>query len=82
MAIYTPEDEKFILEQGLKSEFWQLVTSKWSVFRETAMKSMLSPNYGNRDFLAGKIKGMDDLLNYPQKHIETLESKLDKQKEN
>ena len=80
MEQYTPEDEKFILEQGLNSPFWQIISTKWEYFRKIAMNSLLSPEYGHRDFLAGKIKGMDDLLNYPSRHIETLKAKIENSK--
>jgi len=79
--IFTPEDEKFILEQGINSPFWQLISTKWEYFRKIAMNSLLSPDYGNRDFLAGKVKGMDDLLGYPAKHIETLKHKIESSKQ-
>ena len=81
MDLLTPEDEKLILEQGLKSPFWLLISTKWEYFRKIALNSLLSPDYGNRDFLAGKVKGMDDLLGYPLKHIETLKAKIEKNKE-
>lgn len=77
MESYTPEDEKLILEQGINSPFWKLISSRWDYFRKIALNSLLSPDYGNRDFLAGKVKGMDDLLGYPAKHIETLRAKIE-----
>lgn len=72
----TPEDELLILQQGLQSPFWALISTKWDYFRTVAMKSLLSPDYDKRDFLAGKVAGMDALLGYPEKHIATLESKI------
>jgi hypothetical protein len=74
----TPEDELLILEQGIKSSFWLLINQKWDNFIDQATASLLSPTYTNRDFLAGKIRGMKDLLNYPEKHIETLQRQIQK----
>lgn len=79
MKQFTPDDEIFILEQGIKSDFWILLTQKWSGFRQIALNSLLAPDYAKRDFLAGKVKGMDDILGYPEKHIKTLKEKLVKQ---
>ena len=80
MELYTPEDEKFILEQGLNSPFWQLISSRWDYFRKIALNTTLSPECNSRDFFAGKVKGMEDLLNYPEKHIQTLNIKIEKAK--
>ncbi len=80
MDNYTLEDELLILEQGIKSEFWKLIQLKWGNFIVQANNSLLSPNYTNRDFLAGKIRGMTDLLNYPNKHIDTVKRQLDSKK--
>jgi len=79
--IFEPNDEKLILEKGLESQFWLLISSKWQYFRKVALNALLSPNDGNRDFLAGKVKGMDDLLGYPEKHIETLKLKIEKSRQ-
>lgn len=75
------EDELLILQQGIETPFWKLITAKWGNFMEQANGSLLSPTYTNRDFLAGKLRGMKDLLNYPATHIETLKRQLIKKQE-
>lgn len=68
----TKEDELLMLRQGLDTQFWKLVSGKWSKFLDEAMIQLLNPKYDNRDFLAGKVRGMRDLLSYPERRINTL----------
>jgi hypothetical protein len=71
----TKEDEILILQEGMKSPFWQLMTNKWGWFLDQAMHSLLDPKYDHRDFLAGKVRGMRDFLSYPERRIQNLQTK-------
>ena len=75
------EEELFILEQGIKQPFWQLLEHKWSNFLIQTKKELLTSNCPNRDFVAGKLLGMTNLCNYPLKHIETCKKQLEGKKE-
>jgi hypothetical protein len=77
----TKDDELLILRQGIDSQFWKLVSSKWGKFLDDAMISLLNPKYDNRDFLAGKVRGMRDLLSYPERRINTIQGLQKKEKE-
>jgi len=70
----TKEEEILILQQGMKSEFWLLFSAKWGKFQELAMASLLDPKYDNREFLAGKVRGMRDILSWPERRIKNLEA--------
>lgn len=70
----TKEEEIYIIQEGMKSEFWRLYTAKWAGFQELAMRSLLDPKYETRDFLAGKIRGMRDMISWPERRIKNLEN--------
>ena len=72
MSDIPKEDELYLLRQGVDSPFWKHIHGKWSDFLDKAMAQLLNPKYENRDFLAGKVRGMKDLLSYPERRIETL----------
>lgn len=72
----TLEEELLILEQGINTPFWQLLTRKWNYFITEANKDLLNPACPNREFTAGKVLGMISLLNYPEKHIKTSRNQL------
>ncbi len=73
MSIHSKEEEIFILQEGMKSEFWRLYSQKWSGFHDLAIATMLDPKYDHREFLAGKIRGMRDMLSWPERRIKNLE---------
>lgn len=71
----TPEDEIFILQEGLRSSFWRLLCAKWGEngkFGRSAMISLLSPKYPNKEFLSGKVRGIRDVLGWPERRLQTL----------
>ena len=68
----THEEELIILEEGLKSRFWELFTLKYQHMIFTMMGAALGEKTETRDWQAGKASGMKDALNYPAKRARDL----------
>jgi hypothetical protein len=74
------EEELSILEEGLKSRFWQVYTARYQHMAFTTMGAALGEKTDNRDWLAGKASGMKEAMQYPAKRIRDLKSLIEKAK--
>jgi hypothetical protein len=74
----TLEDELALFEAFVKSPAWVVVRSRWEPLVSTAIGATLSGKVSGseRDFLAGKANGLKHFLEYPEKHIRNLETKI------
>lgn len=62
-----------LLEDGVKSPFWQLLVSQWTPLVNSATGDALRHEVRDRDFLSGKANGLHYFLNYPAKQIKKLQ---------
>jgi hypothetical protein len=74
----TLEDELTLFEAFVKSPGWAILRRQWEPLVSTAVGAALSGKVSGseRDFLAGKANGLKHFLEYPEKHIHTLEVKI------
>lgn len=77
----TREDEKLILEQGLKSEFWQLVEAKFRPQLEKSLRAIKGRDATtrDRDVGLGIIAAKEEILDWPKERITTLERLIQEQ---
>jgi hypothetical protein len=71
----TERDEALILQNGLQGEFWAILVKNFTNWRGLAMRELLSPNFAHKDYLAGKVKVLEDVMNFPTTRIKRIESK-------
>lgn len=73
------EDELVILEEGLKSHFWQVLSQRYSQRALTAGGAALSERVEHRDWMAGNASGLKEALNYPAERIRAIRTYLKQQ---
>jgi len=75
------EDELVILEEGLKSRFWEVFTARYQHMIFTTMGAALSERTESREWTAGKATGMKDALAYPATRVRNLRTMTKDKKE-
>jgi hypothetical protein len=74
----TNEEELLILEEGLKSRFWELFLSSFGDLTSTTAGVALNESKNhNRDWWAGKATGMKEALHYPGTRARDLKRLLE-----
>lgn len=76
----TTEDELIIIEQGVKTPFWELLQARLGQKALTAVGAALSERVEQRDWTAGRANGLREALKYPSDRIRDLKTKLEQQK--
>jgi hypothetical protein len=66
------EEEIKILEEGLRSPFWEVFSARFQHMAFTTMGAALSQKADGRDWLAGKASGMKEAMQYPAKRLRDL----------
>jgi hypothetical protein len=70
------KDEIAIIRAGISSDFWQLMAKRLTEWHKIALNELLSPSYKNKDYLSGKVKGFEDLLNWPETRMQRISAKI------
>lgn len=71
----TEQDEAIILQNGLSSEFWIILVKNFTKWRDLSLKELLSPNFPHKDYLSGKVKTLEDVMNFPSSRINRISKK-------
>jgi hypothetical protein len=66
------EEEVAIIEEGLKSPFWEVLAARYSHLAFTAGGAALSERVEHRDWMAGKATGLKEALQYPGNRVRDL----------
>jgi hypothetical protein len=74
------EEELKILEEGLRSKFWEVFSARFQHRTFTTMGAALGEKTDNRDWLAGKATGMKEAMQYPANRMRDLRSLIEKAK--
>lgn len=72
----TLEDELRLFEAFINSPAWAIMKTRWQPLVASAIGGALSGKATDRSFLAGKANGLKYFLEYPDRHIRELRSKL------
>jgi len=75
-----PEDELAIIEEGLKSRFWELFTIKYQNKVFTSIGVALGEKTQAREWQAGKASGMKEALRWPAERARDLKTKISQKK--
>lgn len=70
------EEELSIIEQGIKSDFWDYLSQKFSHNAFTAGGAALSERVERREWMAGKATGMKEALQFPAHKAREIRSFL------
>lgn len=71
----TEQDEAIILQNGLNSDFWVILTKNFTKWRDLSLRELLSPNFPHKEYLSGKVKTLEDVMNFPTSRINRLSKK-------
>ncbi len=74
-------EELRVFEVLVQSPGWNLLKRQWQPLLTAAIGAALSGKATDRSFVAGKANGMKYFLEYPEKHIRTLQNRLKGQPE-
>jgi hypothetical protein len=72
---FTEHDEALILQNGINTDFWRILVKNFSNWRDLGMRELLSPNFVHKDYLAGKVKALEDVMNFPTARANRLSKK-------
>lgn len=77
----TLEDESRIMQEGLKGQFWKVICARFEDLtkaNQNALKGQPNKDWGlgQREWLAGRLTGMEAVLKYPENHAKTLEEAI------
>lgn len=70
------EDELRILEEGLRTPFWELLTAKLQHKTFTVMGIALSEDPKSRDWQAGRATGLKEATKLPADRARELKAKI------
>jgi hypothetical protein len=71
----TSDDEAIILQNGLNSDFWSILVRNFTRWKELSMRELLSPNFPHKEYLSGKVKTLEDVMNFPTSRINRISKK-------
>ena len=74
------EEELVILEEGLRSQFWQVYGAWLSQATLTAAGSALSENVDKREWMAGKATALKKALSYPSERVRDIKRLIEQSK--
>ena len=72
------EDELAALEAGVKSDFWKLLVEKFYPTSRKTLRELRDRTTTERDWLAGRLDMVDEILEYPVKRIAVLSKPVEK----
>lgn len=73
-----PEDELVVLERGMKSDFWALITARFHPQAKRLLRRMKEPDITTieRDRMVERLAMLDELLEWPSVRVDVLTAKL------
>lgn len=77
---FSKEEELAFLEEGLKSQFWQIYADWLTQASFTAIGSALSEKQDKREWMAGQAYGLKRALNRPVERLKELKRFLAEEK--
>lgn len=66
------EEELVIIEEGLRSPFWEVLSARFAHLAFTAGGAALSERVEHRDWMAGKATGLKEALQHPANRARDL----------